>query len=434
MPQGRYMQRFSRSAAAAFALLSDGDFSALARRLIQTITGVRRPLPAELLPDLRPLPEPSRPGDRIIMASPPLNRNGAPLSQFELAKGFAERGWRVLTIAAGDGPLAASYREVGLELEIWPSLTADAAVPAWYERDICALAQAIGGLKPSLVYANTLDLFPVIDAARVAGVPSIWNIREGEPWRQRLSDRHTAIAARALAAFSYPHAVVHVAATTQRVWLDFTPDGRSHVIYNAPFEQAAAPREHEDKPILQIASVGTLCERKGQLDLVEAINLLAPEIRSRLRVVFIGKEDENYADRMRAVIAAAGLPSVTFAGEVTDVGTFLSESDMLVHCARTEAFPRVFLEAAAAGTAIVASRAGGTEERLKEGVSALFYDAGDVDTLAGCITRLAHDPSLRQKLATAARHALVERWTRANMLDAYQQLVNDALTGSHSGT
>lgn len=430
MPGRLIWERISRSGAAAIALAATGDFSGLARRLRQQVTGIRRPLPASLRPAPRTGLPLHVPGDLLIMAGPALERNGAPMSQLELARGLVSRGWRVLTLATRDGPLASAYREAGLDLEIWPSLSPGAAVPAWYERDIAGLANAIRGRQPGLVYANTLDMFPVIDAAQAAGLASIWNIREGEPWQTRLADRHPAIAARALAAFAYPQAVIHVANATTPIWSAFTPATRTHVIHNAFAQESVTPAtdpttRRQDE--FRIVSAGTICARKGQLDLVKAQRRLPADLVARVRIVFVGREDAEYAAAMRAEIGPDNPGIFTWAGEISDVTGYFRQADALVHCARAEAFPRVFLEAAEAGLPIIATRAGGAEERLRDRESALLYDPGDIGALAANITTLARSPAARQKLVITARRDLIDRWTSDDMIDAYERVIHNAL-------
>lgn len=432
MPNRGLTHRLARSLSAAGALAAAGDFAGLGRRFLEQATRSRRPLPDDLAPAPRANVSLRSRGELLVMAGPALARSGAPLSQFELARGLSSLGWNVLTLAPADGPLAPAYREAGLELEIWPSLHADPAVPAWYERGVAALAGALERLGPGAIYANTLDLFPAIDAARIAGLPSLWNIREGERWQTRLSDRHPAIAARALACFSYPAAVIHVAGATQEAWAPFTPAAQSHVIYNAPSRPVTGPRAAPVADEFRILSVGTLCARKGQLDLVSAQARLPPDLLSRTRIVFIGGQDPAYAAAMKRAMQPQNAPFFTMMGEVEDVAPYLLKADLLVHCAQAEAFPRVFLEAAAAGVAILATRAGGSEERMGP-EAALFFDAGDVDALARGITRLARDPALRQKLAESARRELVERWTSTEMVAAYERLVRHALASADQG-
>ena len=77
---------------------------------------------------------------------------------------------------------------------------------------------------------------------------------------------------------------------------------------------------------------------------------------------------------------------------------------LLVHPARQEPLGRVLLEAAATGTAIIATDVGGTREIFPpEGASASLVPPDDAAVLAQEIQRLLDDESERQRLRAAAR-------------------------------
>jgi glycosyltransferase involved in cell wall biosynthesis len=65
-----------------------------------------------------------------------------------------------------------------------------------------------------------------------------------------------------------------------------------------------------------------------------------------------------------------------------------------------EGFGIVFLEAMAAGKAIVAARASAVPEVVGDGV---LVDPGQPEALAGAISRLHQDPDLRDALGSAGR-------------------------------
>lgn len=367
------------------------------------------------------------------MIGPRLARDGAPLSQLELAQGLAGRGWDIRAWSPADGPLAARYRAAGVPLEIEPRLCASAAAPSLYEADISALAEPLSALAPDLVYVNTVDMFPAIDAARLAGLPSVWNIRESEPWRARLADRHTAIAARALAAFGYPESVVFVAEAARTAWSGFTPAERSTVVYNAaaPWtapDPAARIRLREEAGAgpgeMLIVAVGTLCERKGQIDLARAVARLPASLLDRTRLAFVGRIEEAYLARVQEALPRAA--RARFLGPVEDAADRIAAADLLVHCSRSEAFPRIFLEAARARTPIVATPVDGTVERLEDGRSALFYAPGEDAALARAIKRVLSDPALGDSLAANAYNDLLGRWTFDDMAGAYHSRLRAA--------
>lgn len=410
-------------------LVRSRDWRGLAARVESRVRGRPGLLPEDLPPQPRVLGlRPAKLDGPIIMATPSLALDGAPLSQLELTKGLVKQGRRILTVSSRPGPLSDAYAASGLDLEVWPALGVDPSLPAVYERQVAQLARELAARAPGMVYANTVDTFAVIDAARAAGLPSIWNIREGEHWRQRLADRHPCIAARAAACFAYPEAVIFVARAIQQSWQPFVSASNARVVYNA----IAEPKRWTDfvaarKSDFDILSIGVLCPRKGQIDLVDAYFLLPEHIRNRCRVVLVGRDDGGYAKTMRSRIPRRWKDSFVFQGEILDVAPLLSSSSVLAHTARVEAFPRVLIEAAAAGLPIVATRAGGTGERLEHGRSALMYDAGDAKALAQHMARVFDEPETGLKLAREARLALVDRCTFEDMVGAYDREFSAAL-------
>ncbi|MEM7000714.1 MAG: glycosyltransferase family 4 protein [Pseudomonadota bacterium] len=68
-----------------------------------------------------------------------------------------------------------------------------------------------------------------------------------------------------------------------------------------------------------------------------------------------------------------------------------------------EGLPKVLLEAAASGRAMVASNIAGCREVVTEGVTGLLVEAEDVEELRQAMQRLGEDPGLRERCAAAAR-------------------------------
>ena len=77
-----------------------------------------------------------------------------------------------------------------------------------YRQGIPILAEWIGDRGYEVVHANTLRTFWAVEAARVAGVPSVWSVHESERWQTIFDDLPTDLAASALACLSYPYRVV----------------------------------------------------------------------------------------------------------------------------------------------------------------------------------------------------------------------------------
>lgn len=394
-------------------LLRRADLDALARRAAARLLGRPLLLSVRTKPRHRP-PSPGEGSDgtRLVMAGPSFRREGAPISQFELAAGLAGTGVDILAIAPEAGPLQEAYDREGLASRFEPAMRIDTSEPEAYEAGILRLSAGLRELGAGVVYANTIDQFPVIDAARRAGLASIWNIREGEPWRERLADRHPAVAQRALACFAYPVRVIFVAEEGRAIWRQFAPDhDNTCVIANAPRtlppvlneadRQALRTRAGAGLDDLLAVCVGTICERKGQADLAATLGKLPPEIASRWRVAFVGRDRDSWSERVRAACPPSLRPRLSFIGEVADAGPWYSASDACVLLSYHEAMARTLMEAAAAGRAILTTSVGAAQDWFRHDESALFVEPGDVRAAAEALEALS-SANLRASLGAGA--------------------------------
>ncbi len=421
----------------AWALASRGDFAILVRKLLRV-----RPLLDESL-----APQPRRRGQErlsaprqkpvIWMGAPSLALDGAPLSQSEIAIGLAKRGHQIRIIAAMDGPLRAAYVAAGIPVSIVETLQASPSVPKWYDADVQALSELVLKDSPDLIVASTIDGFSLVDAAWVAGVTSVWNIRESEPWRERLADRHPYIASRALACLSYAERLIFVAEASRAGWGRFTSKERQTVIFNAAepasdFEMGLGRQRArsaigiEDDEVL-LASVGTLCARKSQLDLADALNNVAPKTLTKVKVIFVGRSIGGYEQRVRDRLSESVRLRCQFLGERSDATALIAAADILINTSVSEAFPRTFLEAAARRTAILASDIDGASERLRHNHSAILFPPGDYQSLAKQIEVLCASPDKRMVLTQNAFDDLISRWSRQDMISAYERVFTSAI-------
>src|SRR5262249_31018676 len=120
---------------------------------------------------------------RTLMFTPNLNREGAPYSQFELARALRDHGViEPEVVSFRDGPLRDLYRGIGIPVHVGAPIFTEIQTLRRYQLVVARLGRFIRRRNADLVYANTLLNFPAIDAAERARVPSLWNPRESEPW------------------------------------------------------------------------------------------------------------------------------------------------------------------------------------------------------------------------------------------------------------
>ncbi len=186
-----------------------------------------------------------------------------------------------------------------------------------------------------------------------------------------------------------------------------------------PFERTPSPGE------VRCAYLGGFANQvKGGEVLVAALPAaLASEPALRLTLAGPG---EPPAD---ATALFAAEPHLEWAGWLgpEEKDALLRASECFVMPSLSEGMPMALLEAMAYGMAIVATRVGGIPELVDDGVTGLLVEPDDPEALAAALTRLAADPELRRRLASAARE-------RARALDANEvatrlaRLYNSLLT------
>ncbi|MEW5946826.1 MAG: glycosyltransferase family 4 protein [bacterium] len=114
-------------------------------------------------------------------------------------------------------------------------------------------------------------------------------------------------------------------------------------------------------------------------------------------------EDERCREEILRTIRERRLESrLTLTGFVPDVRDVLHALDAVVVPSLSESFGMVVIESMASGVPVVATRCGGPEEIIADGVTGFLVPVNDPAALAGVIQRLARDPSLRRGVAARA--------------------------------
>ena len=164
-----------------------------------------------------------------------------------------------------------------------------------------------------------------------------------------------------------------------------------------------------------VACVGGLQRRKGQLDLVEAAAPLAREFPDLVFALAGAEADAEYVETLKARIAGLGLGErFRFLGFEPEVRNLLSISEVLAHPSHSEGFGLAILEAMAMGLPVVATRCGGPEEIVEDGVSGVLVPPQNPRDLAEAIWKLLADPdrSLGRQATERARAFSLESAAR----------------------
>jgi glycosyltransferase involved in cell wall biosynthesis len=172
--------------------------------------------------------------------------------------------------------------------------------------------------------------------------------------------------------------------------------------------------------------VGTLIERKGLKDLLQA--LAQPSVRALpwyLRIV--GEGDQR---RWVSLVEAHGLCGrVDFVGWVSSDGVhqLLEKSDVLVLPSLNEALPMIILEAMAHARPVIATPVGSVCDAVEDEVTGLLVPPSSPDALAQALKRIIVDHDLRLELGATARRVIDERFTISRLNSQLEELFGQVL-------
>ncbi|HBE53501.1 MAG TPA: glycosyl transferase family 1, partial [Cyanobacteria bacterium UBA11369] len=379
---------------------------------------------------------------KILMCSNDLNFTGAPLHQYEIAVNLAKKGIiKPIAFCVNQGPLQEVYQQQGIEVIVREHPLANIYTRDAYDEALQKLGEEIKQLDIDLIYANTLNNFFMVDCAHKIGIPSVWNLHESEPWQTYFNHFGAEIAARALECFAYPYQIIFVADATRDAYLPLNSQRNFTVIHNGldieSLNKAAqawtkldARKSLEVEPEdVVILLLGTVCDRKGQQDLVRALSHLPQQHHSNIRCFIVG-DRPNYYSRQLAKLAAELPPSLqqrlTIVPETGDTARYYQAADIFVCTSRIESYPRVILEAMAYNLPIITTPVFGIKEQVRNNINGIFYPPGKAEELATAIASLLNNKSLREQMAQNSRYVLQSLTTFDEMTQAYAQLFREA--------
>jgi glycosyltransferase involved in cell wall biosynthesis len=282
--------------------------------------------------------------------------------------------------------------------------------------------------RPDLVHLHSrigADVMGGI-AARLMGVPVVHTRRVDNPeprWlvasKYRLHDRVVAISeaiGQVLLDEGLPARKLRVVRSAVVVEEFERPCARPRVLAALGLEPDA----------LLVGMVAQLIERKGHRFVLDAMPALIAR-HPNLQLVLFGRGP--LAGQIQQRVNAGGLGAhVHLAGFRADLPEILPCLDLLVHPATMEGLGVSLLQASAAGVPIIASRAGGIPEAVRDGVNGLLVPPGDVAGLADAMATLLDDGALRYRLGAGGRALVRDEFSPevmvAGNLAVYRELVS----------
>lgn len=173
-----------------------------------------------------------------------------------------------------------------------------------------------------------------------------------------------------------------------------------------------------------VTNIGRFSMEKGQPVIIRANALLPSDVRQRVTWLLCG--DGPTLEETRELARVEGASNVQFLGRTARVWEILAASDIFVMPSDYEGMPNAVMEAMAAALPCVSTKRSGIRDIAREGVDALYFDAGDAPALAAKIRWLTENPARAADIGHSAA-ARVREFSVARFVNCFENVIAKSL-------
>jgi glycosyltransferase involved in cell wall biosynthesis len=334
-----------------------------------------------------------------------------------------------------DGPFANEIRNLGVETWVIESGRA---------RNVVRAASAIARLI-RLIKREEIDVVHTMNskahvyggsAAALCKVPCIYHLH-GVPRFRLTRDGILSLLSVLVPARRTVACSAYVAGAFERAWLSRR---QALVVRNGVVSECDTmpngPAVRQDFRIPEKAPLVVMVTRlqrwKGVhvfLDAAARVINQIPEARFMIVGGALFGLEQDYAAELHERVKSLKLgDAVRFVGFRSDVFTFYSAADLVVHCSiEPEPFGMVLLEAMACGKPVVASDSGGPREIVLNGATGLLVPPNDAAGLARAVLTLLDDPERSVRMGQAGATRVREHFSAARMVRQLQAIYGEII-------
>lgn len=362
-----------------------------------------------------------------------LGTGGAEMMLLKLLEhGPRLRCGRVIALNEG-GPMVERFRDLGVEvscLGIRPAAPNPLA--------LATLVRRFRNDQPDVVstWMYHADLLGGL-AARAAGVPVVWGIRNSTLGPQTRTTTRTVVRLCAWLSRRVPTRIVSCSSRARQIHealgyepsrFRLIPNGFDLVRFHPDAVARASVRAELGVPDgrLLIGLVARFDPQKDHAAFVRAAGRVRAE-RSGVQFVLLGAGVDSGNASLTRWIREDGIEAdVSLLGQRADVARLMAAFDVLVSSSRGEAFPNVLGEAMACAVPCVVTDVGDSAEIVGE--TGIVVPPGDPEALAGAMLRLLALPeNERLALGERARQRVAARFSIQSTVAQYEQVFDEVV-------
>lgn len=247
------------------------------------------------------------------------------------------------------------------------------------------LASRLKKINPDIIYTSTSVIAEGALAAKILGIPHIWNISEfgkeehGVKYMLDESERMKFIS-------NYSEKIFFVSEALMKSYLVNIEKEKLAIVPNL-VQVDTVSDVHEkyftQNDSLKMIIIGSIIAGKAQLDAVRA-SIKLHEQNKNVELIVIGRvADPEYYDELQEAIKEASVQNkVKFVDYSNNVSSFIQQADVVLVCSTHEGFGRVTVEGMLLNKPVIGANSGATPELIMDGINGFLYEPGDYADLA----------------------------------------------------
>jgi sugar transferase (PEP-CTERM/EpsH1 system associated) len=282
-------------------------------------------------------------------------------------------------------------------------------------------------LAPALVHTRNLATVEAVAAAALARVPCRVHGEHGRDVSD-LDGRRLKYRLLRRALSPLVHRFIALSRDLEKYLLEgvgVRPAKVSRIVNGVDLEKFHSGSDARGPSPVVIGCVTRMQEVKDPLTLARAFVRLVRR-GSPVRLVFVG-DGPLLGDVRRILEDGNAMRHASLVGRSDDVPALLRAMDVFALSSRVEGISNTILEAMATGLPVVATRVGGNEELVEDGVTGTLVASRDPEALEGALARYVSSARLRREHGRAARLRAEKEFGLDEMVERYVAVYDSVL-------
>ncbi len=174
-------------------------------------------------------------------------------------------------------------------------------------------------------------------------------------------------------------------------------------------------RQHLDRDIIRVGSVGSLTPQKNYQALIKVADKMHDE-----NVQFLVAGDGPERESLKKEINRRKLDNIKLLGKIESVAEFLSQIDIYVQPSVWEGLCITVIEAMAVGLPVIGSRTGGIQQNVHDGKNGFLCDPNNIECIVDSIGVLSHDVEMRTQFGNYGCKVVQNKYTQSVLVSKFK--------------